>query len=316
MKKTLIILLLYPFILIGQKPDYADEFAYEIHRNLDYAGNGNIRQALDIYIPHNRISDELPLVVYIHGGGFQRGSKNYAGRGMPYLRTGRYIFASINYRLSNEANVLEMIYDCKAAIRYLKSNAKKYGIDKNKIGVWGTSAGGHLSAMIGLTSTSKKLEGDVGNYEKENGSVTCAINAFGPSNFLTQFQNNESLGPLQKSPRFKSFFNSDMEIVEITSPINHADSTCIPFFIYHGRNDKSVLIDESENLYSKLKGSGAKEIYFQRITDGPHSVRHDRITQQMLNFFDKYLHNDKTVIVDDSEFSLKNIITKNQYFRD
>ena len=315
MKKTLIILLLYPFILIGQKPDYADEFAYEIHWNLDYAGNGNIRQALDIYIPHNRISDELPLVVYIHGGGFQRGSKNYAGRGMPYLRTGRYIFASINYRLANEANVLEMIYDCKAAIRYLKSNAKKYGIDKNKIGVWGTSAGGHLSAMIGLTSTSKKLEGDVGNYEKENGSVTCAINAFGPSNFLTQFQNNESLGPLQKSPRFKSFFNSDMEIVEITSPINHADSTCIPFFIYHGRNDKSVLIDESENLYSKLKGSGAKEIYFQRITDGPHSVRHDRITQQMLNFFDKYLHNDKTVIVDDSEFSLKNIITKNQYFR-
>ena len=129
MKKTLIILLLYPFILIGQKLDYADEFSYEIYRNLDYAGNGNIRQALDIYIPNNRISEELPLVVYIHGGGWQRGSKNYAGRGMPYLRTGRYIFASINYRLLDQANILEMIYDCKAAIRYLKSNAKKYGID-------------------------------------------------------------------------------------------------------------------------------------------------------------------------------------------
>ena len=167
MKKILIILLFYPVLLFGQKLDYADEFAYEIHRNLDYAGNGNIRQALDIYIPHNRISAELPLVIYIHGGGWQRGSKNYAGRGMPYLRTGRYIFASINYRLLNEANILEMIYDCKAAIRYLKSNAKKYGIDKNKIGVWGTSAGGHLSAMIGLTSSSKELEGDVGNYEKD-----------------------------------------------------------------------------------------------------------------------------------------------------
>ena len=85
-----------------------------------------------------------------------------------------------------------------------------------------------------------------------------------------------------------------METVKITSPINHADITCIPFFNYHGGNDKTVLIDESENLYSKLKGSGAKEIYFQRITNGPHSVRHERITQQMLNFFDKYLHNDKT----------------------
>ena len=62
--------------------------------------------------------------------------------------------------------------------------------------------------------------------------------------------------------------------------------------------------DFDDNLYSKLKESGAKEIYFQRITNGPHSVRHERITQQMLNFFDKYLHNDKTVIVDDSEFSL------------
>ena len=68
MKKILIILLLYPVLLFGQKLDYADEFAYEIYRNLDYAGNGNIRQALDIYIPYNRISEELPLVVYIHGG--------------------------------------------------------------------------------------------------------------------------------------------------------------------------------------------------------------------------------------------------------
>ena len=116
MKKILIILLFYPVLLFGQKLDYADEFAYEIHRNLDYAGNGNIRQALDIYIPYNRISEELPLVVYIHGGGWQRGSKDYAGRGMPYLRTGRYIFASINYRLLDQANILEMIYDCKAAI--------------------------------------------------------------------------------------------------------------------------------------------------------------------------------------------------------
>ena len=109
---------------------------------------------------------------------------------------------------------------------------------------------------------------------------------------------------LEKNPRFKSFFNSDTKAISLASPITHADSSCIPFFIYHGVNDKTVLIDESENLYSKLKESGAKEIYFQRITNGPHSVRHERITQQMLNFFDKYLHNDKTVIVDDSEFSL------------
>jgi acetyl esterase/lipase len=301
MKKTLIILLLYPFILIGQKLDYADEFAYEIHRNLDYAGNGNIRQALDIYIPHNRISDELPLVVYIHGGGFQRGSKNYAGRGMQYLRTGRYIFASINYRLSNEATILEMVYDCKAAIRYLKANAKKYGIDKNKIGVWGHSAGGHLAAMIGLTSASKALEGDVGYYKKENGSVACAVDADGPTDF-------ESLKSVEEeyknSPLFKSFFNNDMEAVKLASPITHADGSCIPFFIYHGVKDKAVSVKQSEELYDKLTKKGAKEIYFLKITDGGHVFSDERITQHMLNFFDRYLHDDKSVVVDDSEFSL------------
>lgn len=302
MKKILTILLLYPLISIGQKLDYAEEFAYDIHRNLDYAGNGNIRQALDVYIPQNRISEELPVVVYIHGGGWRRGSKNYAGRGLPFLRTGRYIFAAINYRLVDEAPILEMVYDCKAAIRYLKSNAEKYGIDKSKIGVWGTSAGGHLSAMIGLTSSSKALEGDIGNFKNENGAVTCAVNAFGPSNFLTQFKRFEEA--LEKSERFESFFNSDMEAVKLTSPINHADADCIPFFIYHGAEDKTVSIKESENLFNKLQISGAEEIYFQRITDGPHSVRHERITQQMINFFDKYLHDDKSVIVDDSEFSL------------
>ena len=96
----------------------------------------------------------------------------------------------------------------------------------------------------------------------------------------------------------------DIENVKLASPITHADGSCIPFYIYHGGNDKTVSINESEKLYDKLKASGAKEIYFQRITDGPHSVRHERITQQMLNFFDRYLHDDKSVLVDDSEFSL------------
>ena len=83
MIKKIIIILLFPVFSFGQKLDYAEEFTYEIYRNLDYVGNGNIRQALDIYIPYNRISDKLPLIVYIHGGGWRRGSKNFAGRGMP-----------------------------------------------------------------------------------------------------------------------------------------------------------------------------------------------------------------------------------------
>jgi acetyl esterase/lipase len=220
---------------------------------------------------------------------------------MPFIRTGRYIGVAINYRLVDEATILEMVYDCKAAIRYLKANAKKYGIDKNKIGVWGHSAGGHLAAMIGLTSASKALEGDVGYYKKENGSVACAVDADGPTDF-------ESLKSVEEeyknSPLFKSFFNNDMEAVKLASPITHADGSCIPFFIYHGVKDKAVSVKQSEELYDKLTKKGAKEIYFLKITDGGHVFSDERITQQMLNFFDRYLHDDKSVVVDDSEFSL------------
>jgi|TARA_B110000114_G_scaffold169500_1_gene193462 acetyl esterase/lipase len=302
MKKILTILIcFYSIALLGQKLDYANEFTYDMNRNLDYAGNGNIRQALDIYIPHNRVSEKLPVVVYIHGGGWARQSKDFAGHVMPFIRTGRYIGVAINYRLVDEATILEMVYDCKAAIRYLKANAKKYGIDKNKIGVWGHSAGGHLAAMIGLTSASKALEGDVGYYKKENGSVACAVDADGPTDF-------ESLKSVEEeyknSPLFKSFFNNDMEAVKLASPITHADGSCIPFFIYHGVKDKAVSVKQSEELYDKLTKKGAKEIYFLKITDGGHVFSDERITQQMLNFFDRYLHDDKSVVVDDSEFSL------------
>jgi acetyl esterase/lipase len=302
MKKILTILIcFYSIALLGQKLDYANEFTYDMNRNLDYAGNGNIRQALDIYIPHNRVSEKLPVVVYIHGGGWARQSKDFAGHVMPFIRTGRYIGVAINYRLVDEATILEIVYDCKAAIRYLKANAKKYGIDKNKIGVWGHSAGGHLAAMIGLTSASKALEGDVGYYKKENGSVACAVDADGPTDFESLMSVEEEY---KNSPLFKSFFNNDMEAVKLASPITHADGSCIPFFIYHGVKDKAVSVKQSEELYDKLTKKGAKEIYFLKITDGGHVFSDERITQQMLNFFDRYLHDDKSVVVDDSEFSL------------
>jgi acetyl esterase/lipase len=302
MKKILTILIcFYSIALLGQKLDYANEFTYDMNRNLDYAGNGNIRQALDIYIPHNRVSEKLPVVVYIHGGGWARQSKDFAGHVMPFIRTGRYIGVAINYRFVDEATILEMVYDCKAAIRYLKANAKKYGIDKNKIGVWGHSAGGHLAAMIGLTSASKALEGDVGYYKKENGSVACAVDADGPTDFESLMSVEEEY---KNSPLFKSFFNNDMEAVKLASPITHADGSCIPFFIYHGVKDKAVSVKQSEELYDKLTKKGAKEIYFLKITDGGHVFSDERITQQMLNFFDRYLHDDKSVVVDDSEFSL------------
>lgn len=120
------------------------------HRDLEYVPNGHERNKLDLFVPE-KADGPLPLIIWIHGGGWQNGSKD----GCPPLRAGYtergYAVASINYRLSGHATFPAQIEDCKAAIRFLRANAEKYNIDPNRIGVWGASAGGHLVALLGTT---------------------------------------------------------------------------------------------------------------------------------------------------------------------
>lgn len=141
----------------------------EFIQDVNYAGTDNPVQVLDIVIPENRSAEMLPAIVYIHGGGWQGGDKGNAIKTLkPFIGEGDYIGLAINYRLSDETKWPAQIHDCKAAIRWIKGNADKYGIDKERIGVWGTSAGGHLIAMLALTSVTGEFEGTVGNYPEEN----------------------------------------------------------------------------------------------------------------------------------------------------
>lgn len=125
-----------------------------------YAGTNNPRQRLDLYLPKVRQGEKpLPIVVFIHGGALRAGDK----RGgltivAPLVESGYFAGASVGYRLTGEAIWPAQIHDCKAAIRWLKANANKYKLDPDRIGVVGTSAGGHLVAMLG---TNGKGEWDI-----------------------------------------------------------------------------------------------------------------------------------------------------------
>jgi acetyl esterase/lipase len=122
----------------------------------DAPGKANL---LDIYLPENA-EGALPLIVWIHGGGWAAGDK----AGCPAVgMVGRgYVAASINYRFSQEAIFPAQIEDCKGAIRWLRAHAKEYHIDPDKIGVFGASAGGHLVALLGTSGSAKEIEGTVG----------------------------------------------------------------------------------------------------------------------------------------------------------
>lgn len=114
----------------------------QVLRDLTYVEGGHERNRLDLYLPE-KAEGRPPLVVWIHGGAWQAGSKEDCAA--VRLTAKGYAVASINYRLSQHAVFPAQIEDCKAAIRWLRANAAKYHLDPDHIGVWGSSAGGHLA---------------------------------------------------------------------------------------------------------------------------------------------------------------------------
>src|SRR5580704_4054303 len=147
--------------------------------NLPYVTGGGPQQQIDLYIPTN--GNGGPLVVYVHGGGWEHGDKagdSVNPNNLQWLWKG-YAMASINYRLAPSALWPAQIQDCKAAIRWLKARGHEYGYGPKRIAVVGESAGGHLAAMLGTTTGSKIF--DVGENLDYPSDVVCAVNLFGVS---------------------------------------------------------------------------------------------------------------------------------------
>ncbi len=144
----------------------AAQNTYTTHTNLSYVDDGNVSHKLDLYVP-NGAASPVPLIVWIHGGGWQSGDKQLGQNSHPlrYARMG-YAVASINYRLSDEAIFPAQIYDCKAAVRWLRATAARYNLDPTRFGAWGQSAGAHLASLLGTSNDVTDLEGNIdGNLQ-------------------------------------------------------------------------------------------------------------------------------------------------------
>ncbi len=127
----------------------------QVLRDLEYVQGGHARNRLDLYLPE-KAPRPLPVILWVHGGGWTRGDKTN-GPAFRFATKG-YAVASMNYRFSQHATFPAQIHDCKAAVRWLRANARKYGLDADHIGAWGGSAGGHLVALLGTTAGVKDLE--------------------------------------------------------------------------------------------------------------------------------------------------------------
>jgi acetyl esterase/lipase len=240
-----------------------------IFSNLDYVGNGNSKQFLDLYIPPG-LTHPAPLIIYIHGGGWSGGAKGGAMDFCDTLFVNGYIVADINYRLSGDSIFPAQIYDCKTAVRWLKSNAHQYQIDTCRVAVTGSSAGGHLASLLGTTAGVDSLENlNLGSIYTTS-KVHAVIPFYGPSDFM-QMQPHVPLTPpdsctdpinhlLPTSPESKLLGCTGIlncpDKVSKANPITYIDSNDPPFKLFHGSFDCSVPLYQNILLDSSLTSSG------------------------------------------------------------
>ena len=278
---------------------------FKVMQGISYAGTNNARQTLDLALPIKRTSDKpLPVIAFIHGGGWRSGSK-YGGlnRILSFLQSGNYAGVSIGYRLSNEAKWPAQIHDCKAAIRWVKANAVEHGLDGSKIAVYGTSAGGHLVAMLGTSVGVKAMDGSIGAYTSLSTKVACVVDYFGPTNFLrmNDFESRidhdakdspEGLligGPIQDNK--KKTITAD--------PISYVTKDDSPFLIVHGTKDMAVPYNQSVILNAALNEVDVPTALLT-VVDGGHGVGGGELNKRLQIFFDHHLRGEEAAFKDES----------------
>lgn len=266
------------------------------HRDLEYASINGKPLLLDLYLPKGVRNP--PLLVWIHGGGWRNGDKGRGGKLMPLGTAAGYACASINYRLSGEATFPAQIHDCKAAIRWLRAQADKYGYDARRIGVGGSSAGGHLVALLGTSGGDKDLEGKVGTHLDQSSSVQAVCDMWGPTDFLqmdahalpnARFKHNDPRSPESLMIGGPILENKDK--VAKANPITYIDKQDPPFLILHGSKDPLVPVHQSHLLQAGLQKN--KVPVTLRVVEGAgHGGREFNapdINAQILKFFDQHL---------------------------
>jgi acetyl esterase/lipase len=268
----------------------------ESAKDLVYAKVGERELKLDVFWNKNA-ENALPLIVCVHGGAWTSGSKDWC----PALRMVKngYVVSSINYRLSQHAPFPAQIHDCKAAIRWLRANAKKYSIDPKRVGVWGASAGGHLVALLGTTAGSKELEGAVGDNLEHSSRVQAVCDFFGPTdlfdfyrdkanrhyNYTTTVVDRLLGGPIAENK----------ELAESANPVNYVTADDSPFLIMHGDKDDLVPMRHSDILDEALKKAGV-ETKLHVVKGAGHGFGSPEINKMIDEFFDRHLKTQKAII--------------------
>lgn len=235
------------------------------YKYLDIAYNSvSEDQKLDIYLPEAQPAKPLPVIVYIHGGGFEMGDRKYGHihKLVEALSRG-YAVASVSYRLSQESVFPAAVQDVRNSIRFLRKNAAQYSIDPDRIGVFGESAGGNLVALLAMDPVEPVFdEGIPEGLAGVPASVACCVDWFGVTDMAVLLEQNRENNI--RPPHFTenncpesryfgdSLFNVPQEWMAKASPMTYVSDRMCPMLIEHGTGDFQVAVQQSEMLYDTI----------------------------------------------------------------
>ena len=232
---------------------------------VEYCRPDGVPLAMDLYMPPAAVRSgrPAPVAMYVHGGGLVLGNRQRTGLGatlanhegalftplQQQLNARGFVVASIDYRLSPGTPWPAQIEDAKCAVRFLRAHAAELGINPARIGVWGSSGGGQLASLLGLTRPQAGF--DRGQYPDQSSAVQAVVDMFGPSD-LTDFDDSDPFG------RFivQISFDSSTELRRSASPITYVVPGAPPFLILQGTEDPTIRPHQSAGLARRLHAAG------------------------------------------------------------
>ncbi len=238
-----------------------------------------------------------PTILYVHGGSWSGGSKKggYGLSVMPQLVVRGYTFIALTYRLAPEAKFPAMIEDIKCHIRYLRAHAAELGLDPNRFGVIGNSAGGHLAALTAVADERAGFD-SAGGYAEQSSRVQVAVELYGPTDMTAP--------EIRSRPEFKRLLQQVFglsdgadDLLWRASPVYHVTPDDPPMLIVHGEQDTTVPLIQSQRFYEQLKAAGVP-VQLVLVKNATHGLvpaggeptpTLDEVNKQIADFFDIYL---------------------------
>lgn len=264
-------------------------------RGVVYAHHGELPLKLDVYRPTEPADRPRPAIVQVHGGGWVSGTRKE--QGIPllnHLAANGWVGFNINYRLSPLATWPDHAVDVKRAIAWVREHAEEYGVDPSFIALTGGSAGGHISAFVGLTADDKSLQP---GFEKADTSVAAVVPFYGVYDMLDEDAIHLPIVHwVLERYVFKAFRSDDPDTFRAASPTHRVNADAPPYFVIHGDADSLTQVEDARRFAAALREASDSPVLYAEMRGGQHAF--DLIpslrTVPVIEAIERFLHTVRT----------------------